>query len=596
MKGSGRRQPARGILFFLHGIAERRMSERPRGEQADGARPEAFGIGRLFEQVRDAVILCDAEGRIVLWNPAAERIFGYTKEEALGRGVEMIIPERHLEGHRVGMQRYARTGHGSLIDSGAALMLPALRRDGTEIQVEMSLSPVADGGRSYALAIVRDVTRSLQLERELESQRHESAGRDRIARLALALGAATDLPSVYRSLRDFILSEAPAQGVFVSLYDPETRMRTCVYAFSEGEEVDVSTLPPLPITNSPNSRAVRTGEVIITDDFDAAMQGSPRVNVGLERDPRLPASSIVVPMLVHGAAIGAIEAQSTTPAAFGPHNVPSLRMAANLAALAIQNVSLLEREKSRSSGLEAQVRQRTHELALKNKELEAFSFTVAHDLRAPLRAILYLSESLVQDYAGVLDQDALERLDAMRDSADRMSQLVQDLLNLARAEKEVAKREDVDVSKLAQEVADEVRAREPGREAQVTVHPGMRAQADPRLLRIVLDNLLGNAWKYSRKKPRVVVEVGWKTEDGARVFFVRDEGVGYDPLKSDRLFGAFQRLHPQNEYEGTGIGLATVDRIVRHHGGRVWATGHPGEGATFFFTLGPGRAGPAPVS
>ena len=559
---------------------------------APGRRADAFGIGRLFDHVRDAIVVADVEGRIVLWNPAAERIFGWTEEEALASSVDMLVPERLLERHRTGMARYARTHHGPLLDTGVVLHLPALRKDGSEIRIEMTLSPVTEGG-VHSLAIIRDVTRTHQLEVEVETRRRESAMLDRIAALAITLGGATDLPTVYRSLRGFLLAEEPHDGIFVSLYDPGTRMRTCVYAVSEGAEVDVSTLPPLPMTNSPNSRAVRTGEVIITDDFDAAMRGSPRVDVALDRDPRLPASSIVVPMLVRGTPIGAIEIQSPKPAAFGPHNVPTLRLAANLVAIAIQNVRLLEREKERSQGLEATVRERTHELALKNRELEAFSFTVAHDLRAPLRAILYLSESLVDDYGHVLDEDALGRLQAMRTSADRMSQLVQDLLNLARAEKEVAKREDVDVTRLATEVLSEIQSRDPTRDASLRVHTGMRAQADPRLLRIVLDNLLSNAWKYSRKKPRTAIEVGTFAQDGVQVFFVRDEGVGYDPAKADRLFGAFQRLHGPNEYEGTGIGLATVQRIIRHHGGRAWAEARPDEGATFFFTLGPAPGAPA---
>jgi PAS domain S-box-containing protein len=543
------------------------------------------GLRKLFDQVQDALILADLEGRIVLWNAAAARMFGWSAEEALQRSLDVLVPERLLETHLAEMARRARNPHAPMLDGGTVVQAPALRKDGSEIRIEVTLSHVDHGG-TYLLAIVRDLARSLELERALETQRREAVVLDRIARLAIALGSATDLPTVYRSLRAFLLADAPRNGIFVSLYDPETDLRTCTYAVTEGEEVDVSTLPPLPMTNSPNSRAVRTGEVIITDDFDAAMRGSPRVNLGLERDPRLPSSSIVVPMLVHGAAIGAIEIQSTTPAAFGPHNVPTLRMAANLAAIAVQNVRLLEKEKERSLGLESVVKERTQELALKNKELEAFSFTVAHDLRAPLRAILYLSDSLVEDYGRVLDADALERLRAMSDSAHRMSQLVQDLLNLARADKEVAKREDVDLTRLAREVLDEARARDPARDATLTVHPDMRARGDPRLLRIVLDNLVSNAWKYSRKKPRTVIEVGMMERDAERVFFVRDEGVGYDPAKADRLFGAFQRLHAVNEYEGTGIGLATVARIIRHHGGRAWAEGRPGEGATFFFTLG----------
>src|SRR5258706_3074741 len=236
--------------------------------------------------------------------------------------------------------------------------------------------------------------------------------------------------------------------------------------------------------------------------------------------------------------------------------------------------------------LEGRVRERTTQLETANRELEAFSYSVSHDLRAPLRAIDGFSHALSEDFAEHLPQEARGYLARIRNSAQRMAQLIEDLLNLSRVSRAPLKRRDVDVSQLARQVVGELQQREPGRKVEVSVWDGMRAEADPRLLQAALENLVGNAWKFTSKAEKAHIEIG-ALRDSARVtFFVRDNGAGVDMTYANKLFGAFQRLHSVNEYTGTGIGLATVQRIVHRHGGRTWAQGEVGKGAVFFFTLG----------
>ena len=222
-----------------------------------------------------------------------------------------------------------------------------------------------------------------------------------------------------------------------------------------------------------------------------------------------------------------------------------------------------------------------------NRELETFSYSVSHDLRAPLRSIDGFSQALLEEYEPVIDDQGRDYLRRVRAAATRMGELIDDLLNLSRVTRREMRHERVDLAALARVAAEQLeRAKLYPPVEFVTAEP-LVAAGDPHLLRIVLDNLLGNAWKFSSKAARPRVEFGVTVTDrGERAFFVRDNGVGFDMAHAGKLFGAFQRLHGMHEFPGTGIGLATVQRIIARHGGRVWADASPGQGATFSFTLG----------
>ena len=220
-------------------------------------------------------------------------------------------------------------------------------------------------------------------------------------------------------------------------------------------------------------------------------------------------------------------------------------------------------------------------------ELEAFSYSVAHDLRAPLRAIDGFSEALLQDYADKIDAEGQKHLRSVRKAAQRMATLIDDLLTLSRSSRGELRREKTQVSVLAQSIVDHLRRGSPARDVDVLIEDGLTALADQRLLTVVLDNLIGNAWKFTSKTPSARIEIGsFPARPGSAAgFFVRDNGAGFDMTYVGKLFTPFQRLHTLAEYEGTGIGLATVERIVRRHGGRAWADGEVDGGATVYFTL-----------
>jgi PAS domain S-box-containing protein len=239
-----------------------------------------------------------------------------------------------------------------------------------------------------------------------------------------------------------------------------------------------------------------------------------------------------------------------------------------------------------NASLEQRVADRTAELALINHELEAFSYSVSHDLRAPLRAIDGFSQALLEDYSEKLDDTGKNYLKRVRNGAQRMSDLIDDLLKLSRVTRSPMQSAAVDISRLSRDIVEDLRLAHPERQVSVSIQSQLGAKGDPGLLRSALANLLGNAWKYSSRRPDACIEFGASVVDGETVFFVRDNGAGFDMQYADKLFGAFQRLHGPNEFEGSGIGLATVQRIIHRHGGRVWAEGWAGRGAVFYFTLG----------
>ncbi|HEX4154189.1 MAG TPA: CHASE3 domain-containing protein [Acidobacteriaceae bacterium] len=235
--------------------------------------------------------------------------------------------------------------------------------------------------------------------------------------------------------------------------------------------------------------------------------------------------------------------------------------------------------------LENRVQERTHELASSNQELEAFSYSVSHDLRAPLRTIDGFSLALQEDFAGKLDEEGRDYIERVRNGVQRMGMLIDALLQLSRVTRSEIQREEVDLSQLATLVFHEVQAADPGREVKWIAQPGVIADADPRLIRIAFENLIGNAWKFTARAPNAAIEFGSSRRDGQTVYFIRDNGAGFDMQYVDRLFTAFQRLHGERDFKGSGIGLATVSRIIRRHHGAIWAEGDIGRGATFFFTL-----------
>ncbi|MBL3601725.1 MAG: PAS domain-containing protein [gamma proteobacterium endosymbiont of Lamellibrachia anaximandri] len=317
-----------------------------------------------------------------------------------------------------------------------------------------------------------------------------------------------------------------------------------------------------------------------------ASQGQGICVPDLRQDPRViqeladeleVTTGLLTPLTQEGKIIGGLSAfRSGEP--FDQVDEELINLFGQRVSVALENVQLL-------TTLEQRVEERTQALAVINKELESFSYSVSHDLRAPLRSIDGFSQALLEDYEELFDETGRDYLFRVRRASQRMATLIDDLLMLSRLTRRDMHCEEIDLSTMADKSLEHLQKSEPERQVTLTVKPGITAQADVRLMQILLDNLLGNAWKYTSHE--VKAEIGFDQEPGETgpIFKVWDNGVGFDMAYADKLFGAFQRLHKSDEFEGTGIGLATVARIIHRHGGKVWAEGEVGRGAAFYFTL-----------
>ena len=294
-------------------------------------------------------------------------------------------------------------------------------------------------------------------------------------------------------------------------------------------------------------------------------------------------------------------AESITTASLGAASIEGpdqdlLRRRDEVGALAREYQNMLarlrasyEELRNEEQRLRDMVEERTRELRASNRELEAFSYSVSHDLRAPLRAMDGYSRTVLEDHGQVLDDEARHCLQRIRENAGRMGELIDNLLSLSRVSRHDLHTRHVDLSALVRDILRGFQDAEPGRRVDITVEDVPPVRGDPKLLRIMLDNLLGNAWKYTGKTEAAHIEFGVQHDGSETIYHVRDNGVGFDMQYSAKLFGVFERLHRADEFEGEGIGLATVQRIIDRHGGRIWAQSAAGEGAVFYFTLGEPR-------
>jgi len=388
-------------------------------------------------------------------------------------------------------------------------------------------------------------------------------GMEQLVQVIHELSMTRDLGGVMMIVRRAARTLTGADGATFVLRDGDY----CYYA-------DEDAIAPLwkgmrfPIESCVSGWAMRHREAVVIEDIYA----DDRVPTAAYR-PTFVRSLAMVPIRRLDP-IGAIGNYWATRQHPSDSNVRLLQALADSTAIAMANVELL-------SSLESRVTERTAQLEAANRELEAFSYAVSHDLRAPLRAITGFSRMLVEDHAAALG-DGQRLVDRICAATGRMTALIDDLLAFARAASSALDRRSFDLAHQAREIAGELREVEPERRVDLVIPDALPAEGDPRLVRVVLENLLRNAWKFTARRDDARIEIGLR--DGA--FFVRDNGAGFDPARAGQLFTPFYRMHTTSEFEGTGIGLATAQRIVHRHGGRIWADAAPDQGATFSFTLG----------
>jgi PAS domain S-box-containing protein len=492
----------------------------------------------LLESAPDAIVIVNEQGRIVLTNAQTEKLFGHPRHELLDQPVEILVPHRFHGEHAGHRTAYAQSPRPRAM--GADLELYGRRKDGTEFPVEISLSPLETADGKLISSAIRDVSDRRQAAEALKASEE---------RLQLALEAAQlgvwDLDLIndraFRSLRhDQIFgydSLQPEWGVQIAIKHivPEDR-----------------------------------------EQFQSSF------------DQALTTNSFSVEFRVSGAQDYSIHWAFAQGRVYRDENGKPVRM------MGVVSDTTARKEAERQVERYRQELARSNaDLAAANQELEAFSYSVSHDLRAPLRHIDGFARILKEEHAAELSEEAQRYLERILHGANHMGHLVDDLLKLAKIGRRDLARQRTKLDLLVREALADLPGTE-NRSVEWRVEPLPEVDCDPGLLKLVFNNLLGNALKFTRGREPAVIEVGSSDSVGPTTVFVRDNGVGFDPKYADKLFGVFQRLHRQEDFEGTGVGLATVQRIIRKHGGEVWAESELDRGATFFFSLG-ARPATAPV-
>lgn len=517
-----------GITHFI--AIKQDVTARKRTEES--LRASEAKLNAISTSALDAIIMIDNEGKVIFWNRAAEGILGYSQAEILGQNFHhLLAPQRYLAEFEQGFARFRATGTGPVV--GKVVTLAALHRDGHEFPIELSLGAMRLDDQWCGVGVLRDISARKRAEEALRLSEERFRNAFNFAGVSMGL---TDL-----------------QGRFVEVNPACCQMLGYTRAELVGSSFQKITHPDDVNADLEQLKQLLAGEI---DSYQIEKRN-------LHKEGRilwvLKTASLVRDQAGQPFQILA-QVQDITARKHAEEQLRTL------------NVEL-----------ERRVRERTGQLEATNKELEAFAYSVSHDLRAPLRGIDGFSQALLEDYHDKLDESGQDCLRRVRAATQRMGHLIDDILQLSRLSRSAMQREAVDLSVIASRVVAELQTLEPTRAIDIYLAPQLMATGDARLLEVVLMNLLGNAWKFTSKRADARIEFG---VTGRGAFFVRDNGAGFDPAYADRLFTPFQRLHSTAEFPGTGIGLATVQRIIHRHAGEVWAESAVNEGATFYFTLG----------
>ena len=494
----------------------------------------------MLDSVGQVVAAVDLQGRITYWNRCAQSLYGWSQEETLGRNLIELLG-MPVSGRDV-MKRLENneTWSGEIV---------AKRRDGSSVMLETSTSAIRDdqGKLIGVIGVSSDIAERKKAEQEL---------REREAELSTILASVPILTLVLDADTRVIKANAAAAKFAGRTVEEMVGLRggealRCLHSLND----------PRGCGFGPYCQTCKTRLTVL----DALRTGSSHYQVEWRLSVSREGKQEEVAYLL-----------STIPLATSKKQV----------LVAIEDVTERKKTEEEIGQLNQSLLQRAAELEAANKELEAFSYSVSHDLRAPLRSLEGFSQALLEEYADKLSGEGQDFLRRIQQSSVLMAKLIDDLLKLSRMTRSEMRREPVDLSAMAQEIMADLSEQDIKRSVKFTLTPAMVVDGDSQLLRLALDNLLGNAWKFTGNVAEAKIEMGVTEQDGTKAYFVRDNGAGFDMAYADNLFAPFRRLHKASEFPGTGIGLASVQRVIRRHGGRVWAEAKVGQGATFYFTLG----------
>jgi len=515
----------------------------------------------LFDSAADGFVVCSIEGGTVDANPAACEMYGYSKNEYLQMPIEKLFHADSLEMFSRLNQALLK-GHSYYTDEAKGV-----KSDGSQFYLQIKANIIKYQGKPHGFLILRDISRQKKLQTALKlvaSGVSDSTGLLFFQHLVLQLGK-----------------------VFQSKY-------TLIGTFNKETGSTMSKFQSLAF--------YRCGKIVENVNFEAGpgiyeTENSPTLHIYsrdvLERFPnnqflvQLNAQSLIVIQLKNskGRPLGALLIIDDRERVNFGELSEILQIFAARAAAEMERMQADEILKKGNIQLEKLVAARTVELSAVNQELESFSYSVSHDLRAPLRAIAGYCSLIEEELIGRQSNEVDAYIDNIKRNTLHMGELIDDLLQLSRVTRKGFVYTDIDLSKLVKESVKRIREREPKENVEITIEPNLWVRGDPGLMSIAVDNLISNAWKYTRNTENAKLEFGALRKNDNVSYYIKDNGAGFDPKYSNKLFSAFCRLHKADEFEGTGIGLATVARIIKRHGGNIWAESEVGKGATFYFDL-----------
>lgn len=547
-------------LDKVHEIELLRHTER---QQQQGE--ERFS--RLLDLVPEAIVItCD--GIIDFVNSQSVRLFGAATFRALlGRPIADFLDPAERELSRLRLRLVAA---GQRL---APVRFTVRGLDGKTVQVEVNSARIAFRGRPAILSVARDVTEENRQKAQLDRQYRQLLALHRLTEIINRSASSED---VFDKALDVLCATTGAERAAILLMDRRKVMRYKAWRdLSDAYRQATEGRPPWR-GKTPEPRPV------LVEDPAQAPDLAPFTELIAQEGI---ASLAFLPVSHQGELIGMLTLCFDAPHCFTGEETRLALTVAEQLALAVMRQRAVDEVQRLNAELEERVRRRTAQLEQANRELEAFSYSVSHDLRAPLRAMDGFSRIIIEEYGDQLDREANRYLDRIIAASARMERLIDDMLKLSRIGRSSMRLVTVDLSALVAGILDKLREADPQRQADFAVEAGLTVEGDAGLLAIALENLLGNAWKYSREQSRAHIQFGHARAEGQPVYFVRDNGTGFDMSHASRLFAPFHRLHAPADFEGSGIGLAIVQRIIQRHGGRIWADSRPGCGAVFHFTL-----------